>query len=68
MVKKQTIIIQFPKVSEFRILILKYAQRESVQIRSFFWPVFSRIQSECGKIRTRKTSVFGHFSHIDVYS
>ena len=43
-----------------------------VQIRSFFWSVFSRIlneyyvsfriQSECGKIRTRKSSVFGHFS------
>ena len=24
-----------------------------------------RIQSECGKIRTRKTSVSGHFSHND---
>ena len=35
---------------------------KSVQIRSFFWSVFSIIQSECGKIRTRKTSVFGHFS------
>ena len=58
---------------------------KSVQIRSFFWSVFSRIrteygemfcispysvrmrslhiQSECGKIRTRKNSVFGHISH-----
>ena len=25
--------------------------------------VFLRIQSECGKIRTRKNSVFGHISH-----
>ena len=25
-----------------------------------------RIQSECGKIRTRKNSVFGHFSRSDV--
>ena len=33
-----------------------------VQIRSFFWSVFSRIRSEYGKIRTRKNSVFGHFS------
>ena len=43
-----------------------------VQIRSFFWFVFSgiwtengvslRIQSEFGKIRTRKNSAFGHFS------
>ena len=47
-----------------------------VQIRSFFWSLFSRIQteypvsfriqSECGKIRTRKNSVFGHFSHSDL--
>ena len=44
---------------------------KSVQIRSYFWSVFSRIrteyevslriQSECGKIRTRNNSVFGHF-------
>ena len=46
-----------------------------VQIRKFFWSVFSRIrmntmnvflslriQSKCGKIRTRKNSVFGQFS------
>ena len=38
---------------------------KSVQIRSFFWSVFSRIQPECGKIRTRKNSIFGHFSHSD---
>ena len=49
-----------------------------VQIRSFSWSVFSRIrtgygeislriQSECGKIRTRKNSVFGHFSHSVLY-
>ena len=45
---------------------------KSVLIRSFFRSVFScirseygvnvRIQSECGKIRTTKNSVFGHFS------
>ena len=34
----------------------------SVQRRSFFWSVFSRIQFEYCKIRTRKSSVFGHFS------
>ena len=49
-----------------------------VQIRSYFWSVFSRIrteygeirsiQSECGKIRTRKNSVFGHFSRSDLFS
>ena len=49
---------------------------KSVQIRSYFWSVFSRIrteygeysvslhiQSECGKIRTKNNSIFGHFSH-----
>ena len=35
-----------------------------VQIRSFFWSVFPRIRTEYGKIRTRKNSVFGHFSSI----
>ena len=49
---------------------------KSFQIRSFFWSVFSRIrteyteryegslrfQSEYGKIRTRKNSVFGYFT------
>ena len=47
----------------------------SVQIRSYFWSVFScfglnteiyfvdlHIQSEYRKIRTRNNSVFGHFS------
>ena len=41
---------------------------KSVQIWIFFWSVFSvslRIQSECGKIRTRKNSVFGHFPRSD---
>ena len=50
---------------------------KSIQIRSYFWPVFSCIwteygdllrlrrfiQSEYRKIRTRNNSVFGHFSH-----
>ena len=45
---------------------------KSVQVLSVFWSVFSRIrteygdllriQFEYGKIRTRKNSVFGHFS------
>ena len=48
-----------------------------VQIRSFFWSVFSRIRTEYGEIRSispnsvqvrentdqKKNSVFGHFSH-----
>ena len=45
---------------------------KSVQIRSYFWSVFScfwteygvnlRVQSEYRKIRTRNNSVFGHIS------
>ena len=48
---------------------------KSVQKRSFFWSEFShirteygeiavflRIQTKCGQKRTRKNSVFGHFS------
>ena len=50
---------------------------KSVQIRNFSAPYFPafrlnterysislRIQSKCGKIRTRKNSVFGHFSPV----
>ena len=62
-------------------LILSMHCVKSVQIRSFFWSVFPafglnaerykvslRIQSECGKIRTRKNPVSGHFSRSDSYS
>ena len=35
---------------------------KSVQIQSFFWSIFSCIQSKYGKIRTRKNSIFGYFS------
>ena len=35
---------------------------KSVQIRYFFCSVFSHIRTEYGKIRTRKNTVFGHFS------
>ena len=35
---------------------------KSVQIRCFFCSVFSHIRTEYGKIRTRKNTVFGHFS------
>ena len=52
----------------------EYYCMKSIQIRSYFWSVFSsirteygeilslRIQSEHRKIRTRNNSVFGHFS------
>ena len=36
---------------------------KSAQTRSYFWSVFSCIQSEYRKIRTRNNSIFGHFSH-----
>ena len=39
---------------------------KSVQIQSFFWSVFSRIQAKYGKIRTRKNSIFGHFLCSDI--
>ena len=35
---------------------------KSVQIQSCFWSVFSCLQTEHRKIRTRNNSVFGHFS------
>ena len=37
---------------------------KSVQIRSYFWSVFSCIRTEYSKIRTRNNSVFGQFSRI----
>ena len=37
---------------------------KSVQIRSFFCSVFSRIQSKYGKIRTRKNSVYLEYSRF----
>ena len=37
---------------------------KSVQIRSYFWSIFSCIRTEYRKIRTRNNSAFGHFSRI----
>ena len=36
-----------------------------VQIRSYFWSVFSCIRTEYRKIRTRNNSLFGHFSRSE---
>ena len=44
---------------------LKRHSVKSVEMGSFFWSVFSRIQSEYGKIRTRKNSEFRHFTQWD---
>ena len=62
------------------LTLWKHRCVKSVQLRSFFWSVFSfilteygiygvnlRNQSEYRKIRTRKTSVFGHFSRSALY-
>ena len=41
---------------------------KNVQIRSFFWSIFSCIRTEYRKIRTRKNSIFGLFSRSDTLS
>ena len=41
---------------------------KSVQIRSFFWSVFSYIWTEYRKIQIRKNSLFGHFSRSEISS
>ena len=35
---------------------------KSVQIRTYFWSIFSCIWTEYRKIRTRNNTIFGHFS------
>ena len=35
---------------------------KSIQVQSLFWSVLSCIQTEYRKTKTRKNSVFGHFS------
>ena len=37
---------------------------KSVQIRSFFWYLFSPIRTEYGKIQTRKISLFAHYEFM----
>ena len=57
------------------IFVRNFHCSKNVQIRSFFWSVFSRIRTKYrdsrgkpsysvkyGKLRSRKNSVFGHFS------
>ena len=46
------------------VLCFGYCKKR-VQIRSFFWSVFSRISTEYGEIRTRKNSLFGPFLRSD---
>ena len=42
--------------------MVKVHSVKSVQMRSFFWSVFPYIRNEYRKMRTKKNSVFGHFS------
>ena len=41
--------------------------REKCPTRSYFWSVFSCVQSEYRKIWTKNNSVFGHFSRNPAY-
>ena len=72
-----TVPRMFSSVTLLVVVLLKEKSEngcvKSVQIRSYFWTVFSctwpeyrntGIQSEYRKIRTRNNSVFGHFSRI----
>ena len=69
--KRRTVVETKTTFEGTNVTLDAYHCVKSVQIRSFFWFVFSpilteygvsrRIQSECGKIRTRKNSVFEHF-------
>ena len=47
------------------VVTLKHSVK-SVQIRSFFWAVFSCIRTEYRKIQTTKNSIFGHFSRSEI--
>ena len=40
---------------------------KSVQMRSFFWSVFSCICRNTGKYRPEKTPFFGYFSRSDLF-
>ena len=50
---------------DFVILDIGFALREKCPHTEFF---LVRIQSECGKIQTRKNSVFGHVSRSEFQS
>ena len=50
--KETPVLVFFCKLCEIlKALILEYHCMKSVQIRSFFWSVFSRIRTEYGEIR-----------------
>ena len=47
------------KVSKYGVFSGRYFP--AFELNTERYPVFLRIQSECGKIQTRKNSIFGHF-------
>ena len=56
---------QFQFIASFELFVQNLWMNhcmKSVQIRSYFRSIFSCIQYEYRKIRTRNNSVFGHFS------
>ena len=73
-------LIFFLKIRIYSALHIPIHCVKSVQTRSFFWSVFSRIRTEYRDLRSKspyssrilenadqkKNSVFGHFSHRDL--
>ena len=62
-----TIIEQTDLILEIYPGLLQKSEKEcfATHCVKIVQSVSIRIQSECGKIRTRKSSVFGHFSRSD---
>ena len=65
----------FYHIAQSSLIVLSIHFLKCVQIRSYFWSVFSCIRTECGdlrsksrKIRIRNNSAIGHFSCSDSYS
>ena len=63
---RKKLVVQIYWFSEKHFLMNHYVK--SVQIRSFFWYAFSRIQSENGKIRTGKTPHLDTFHTLKIYN
>ena len=62
---KKNWIQEFGNIKSWLFLMIIFKTRycvKSVQLRSYFWSVFSCIQSGYRKIQTRNNSVVGHFS------
>ena len=51
-------------MSKYRVIFVPYFP--SFGLNTERYGVSLHIQPECGKIRTRKNSVFGHFSHLNI--